>query len=197
MIKGIIFDLDGTLIQLPINYEKIQKNLKILFNTTDEFSPLIPTIVKKTDNDKEKLHNAFDMICNEELHATQNLLILDGVTELIKSLKNMKIPLFLVTMQCRKIIPVVLEKMNLELNSFKMILTRDESHTRLEQIKTILELNQKNPEEILVIGDRIHDIKSAEKAGCKSILVNRKIDGLENGIICIEKIKDLKIENFL
>ena len=197
MIKGIIFDLDGTLIQLPINYEKIQKNLKILFNTTDEFLPLIPTIVKKTDNDKEKRRNAFDMICNEELHATQNLLILDGVTELIKSLKNMKIPLFLVTMQCRKIIPVVLEKMNLELNSFKMILTRDESHTRLEQIKTILELNQKNPEEVLVIGDRIHDIKSAEKAGCKSILVNRKIDGLENGIICIEKIKDLKIENLL
>jgi len=197
MIKGIIFDLDGTLIQLPIDYEKIQKNLKILLNTKDEFSPLIPSIVKKTNDDKEKLRNAFDMICNEELHATENLLILDGVLELISSLNHMKIPLFLVTMQCKKIIPIVLEKMNLELNLFKMIITRDESYDRFEQIKTIIEQNQKNPEEVLVVGDRIHDIKSAEKAGCKSILVNRKIDRLENEIICIEKIKDLKIENFL
>ena len=31
MIKGIVFDLDGTLIQLPIDYKKIQKNLKKIF----------------------------------------------------------------------------------------------------------------------------------------------------------------------
>ena len=37
MIKGIIFDMDGTLIRLPINYEKIFKKLKILFDTNDEF----------------------------------------------------------------------------------------------------------------------------------------------------------------
>ena len=28
MMKGIIFDLDGTLIQLPVNYEIIQNTLK-------------------------------------------------------------------------------------------------------------------------------------------------------------------------
>ena len=36
MIKGIIFDLDGTLIQLPINYDVVQKNLKELFNISDQ-----------------------------------------------------------------------------------------------------------------------------------------------------------------
>jgi len=29
MIKGIIFDLDGTLIQLSINYDVIQNNLNL------------------------------------------------------------------------------------------------------------------------------------------------------------------------
>lgn len=47
MIKGVIFDLDGTLIKLPINYNKIFEKLNDLFKTNDEFKPLIPTILKK------------------------------------------------------------------------------------------------------------------------------------------------------
>ena len=52
MIKGIIFDLDGTLIQLPINYEIVQNNLKFFFNTSKNLSPLIPTIVELSKNDE-------------------------------------------------------------------------------------------------------------------------------------------------
>ena len=51
MIKAIIFDMDGTLIRLPINYEKIFKKLKILFDTNDEFKPLIPSIISKSNGD--------------------------------------------------------------------------------------------------------------------------------------------------
>ena len=52
MIKGIIFDLDGTLVRLPIQYNEIFKKLQILFDTNDEFKPLIPTIIKKSKNEK-------------------------------------------------------------------------------------------------------------------------------------------------
>ena len=45
MSKCIIFDLDGTLIKLPIRYELIQKKLKELFKTESEFTPLIPSII--------------------------------------------------------------------------------------------------------------------------------------------------------
>ena len=32
MTKCLIFDLDGTLVKLPIRYELLQKNLKEFFN---------------------------------------------------------------------------------------------------------------------------------------------------------------------
>ena len=50
MIKGIIFDLDGTLVRLPIKYDEVYKKLQNLFDTNDEFKPLIPTIIKKSKN---------------------------------------------------------------------------------------------------------------------------------------------------
>jgi len=62
MIKGIIFDLDGTLVRLPIRYEIIFKKLQNLFNTQDEFKPLIPTILEKANNDTKLLQQAFDLI---------------------------------------------------------------------------------------------------------------------------------------
>ena len=45
-IKLVIFDLDGTLIRLPIRYEVIFEKLQNLFDTQDEFKPLIPTILE-------------------------------------------------------------------------------------------------------------------------------------------------------
>ena len=41
MTKCLIFDLDGTLIKLPIRYEILQNNLKNFFHTEDNLSPLI------------------------------------------------------------------------------------------------------------------------------------------------------------
>ena len=60
MIKGVIFDLDGTLIQLPINYVIIQKNLKEFFNISENLKPLIPTIIELSKNDQNKIKTAFN-----------------------------------------------------------------------------------------------------------------------------------------
>ena len=56
MINGIIFDLDGTLIRLPIRYEVIFEKLQNLFDTQDEFKPLIPTILEKANNEISRLN---------------------------------------------------------------------------------------------------------------------------------------------
>ena len=52
MNKCIIFDLDGTLVKLPIRYELTQKKLKELFNTEFEFSPLIPSIIEQANGNQ-------------------------------------------------------------------------------------------------------------------------------------------------
>ena len=169
MIKGIIFDLDGTLIKLPINYNVIQINLKELFNISEDLKPLIPTIIKMSKNDHEKTKSAFDLICKEEILASKNFKIMNDAIDILKFLKSKHLILCLVTMQCRNALEKILLKMNIS-DLFDSVISRDENYDRFEQIQKSLNNISIPPSEIIVVGDRIHDIESAQKAGCVPIL---------------------------
>ena len=172
MSKCIIFDLDGTLINLPIRYELIQKKLKKLFNTESEFTPLIPSIIEHSSNNQNLLDSAFELLCDEELIACEYLEEIEGVQELIGDILSKNYTISLVTMQCKKVAEIILEKINMS-EKFSSVITRDDSTERFTQIKKTCELLNFVSSDVTVIGDRIHDINSAKKAGCSSILVNR------------------------
>ena len=172
MSKCIIFDLDGTLIKLPIRYELIQIKLKELFKTESEFTPLIPSIIEHSSNNQNLLDSAFELLCDEELIACEYLEEIEGVQELIGDILSKNYTISLVTMQCKKVAEIILEKINMS-EKFSSVITRDDSTERFTQIKKTCELLNFVSSDVTVIGDRIHDINSAKKAGCSSILVNR------------------------
>ena len=66
MTKCLIFDLDGTLIRLPIRYEVLQNNLKNFFHIEDNLSPLIPSIIEQAKNNQNVIDEAFKIVCDEE-----------------------------------------------------------------------------------------------------------------------------------
>ncbi len=195
MIKGIIFDLDGTLVRLPIRYNIIFEKLQNLFNTQDEFKPLIPTILEKANNDTKLLQQAFDLICDEETIATNNFEVIENAIEILDHFKNQNFSLGLVTMQCKKAAKLVLDSMNIS-NHFSSVITRDDSHDRVIQIKKSVQFLSLSPQEIVVIGDRIHDINSAKQVGCSAILSNKnKLDSFKESLV-ISKLLELKKINF-
>lgn len=175
MIKGIVFDLDGTLIQLPINYQKIQKNLKEFFNISNELKPLIPTIIKLSKNDQNKIKTSFDLICKEEILASDNFKTMNNALETLNFLKSKNLSLCLVTMQCKDALEKVLQKLQI-LDLFDSVISRDESFDRQKQIELSLQNIALKPSEVLVVGDRIHDIESAKKIGCVPILKINEIE---------------------
>tara|TARA_Y100001934_G_scaffold242449_1_gene298211 strand:- start:256 stop:819 length:564 start_codon:yes stop_codon:yes gene_type:complete len=172
MTKCLIFDLDGTLIRLPIRYEILQKNLKNFFQTEDNLSPLIPSIIDQAKNNQNIIDEAFKIVCDEELIATETLEEIEGLHDVIKYVASKNYTISLVTMQCKRSLEVILKKLNLEEN-FSFILTRDDYPDRLQQIQKTCESLNLIPSDVTMIGDRIHDINSANQANCKSILVNR------------------------
>ncbi len=190
MIRGIIFDLDGTLVRLPIRYDLIQNNLKKIFNTQDEFKPLIASIVSHAKGDTSKINKAFESICKEESRAADDLEIIENAFAVLEFFKSKQLKLGLVTMQCRKAVEKVMSKFDHH-NVFSSVISRDESYDRKEQIEKMLKNLQLTPDEALVVGDRIHDIVSAKKAGCQAILVNRE-KSMQVDVETIEKLSNLK-----
>jgi len=191
MIKGIIFDLDGTLIKLPVRYELLLSNLRKFFDTTDEFKPLIPSIIEKSKGDELKLKNAFNLICEEELLAAENFEQMDNILDIFNHFKSKNYLLGLVTLQCRKAVEKILSKIEIS-NIFSSIITRDESHDRLEQIKNTFDELHLSPNEIIMVGDRIHDVDSAHIAGCKAVLVHEHKSHSNPETLIIKKISELK-----
>lgn len=195
MIKGIIFDLDGTLIHLPIKYDIIRKDIQNLFKTNNEFIPLIPSIIQNAPNDK-MIHEAFEIICKEELVAVDKLEIVDGAIDLLNHL-HPKFSLGLVTLQCRKATEKIISKMGVD-NLFSYVLTLDESTDRINQIEKMVASLDLSSDEVVMIGDRLNDVVSATKVGCNSILVgNKKLPQNEHKIRVVAKLSDLKNERLL
>jgi len=195
MIKGIIFDLDGTLIKLPVRYELLLSNLRDFFNTTEEFNPLIPSIVEKSQGDENKLKNAFNLICEEELTAAENFELMENATQILDYFKSKNYTLGLVTMQCRNAVEKILSDIKMS-EIFSSVITRDEYYDRFEQIKKMFEAFNLSPKEVLMVGDRIHDVESAHKAGCKAVLVHENKSHPDPETMIIKKISELKNLDF-
>ena len=191
MIKGIIFDLDGTLVRLPIKYDKIFTKLQNLFDTQDEFRPLIPTIIKKANNDSKLVEKAFNIICEEEVIAANNFKAIDDSVNIINYFKSKNYSLCLVTMQCMNAAKIILDKMQI-LELFSSIVIRDVLHERHLQIKKSIDVLSLSTNEIIMVGDRINDVKSAKQVGCPVILFNK--DKLNSFTECqvISNLSELK-----
>ena len=195
MIKGIVFDLDGTLVRLPIKYDKIFTKLQDLFDTQDEFKPLIQTIIKKANNDSRIIEKAFNIICEEEVIAANNFKIIDDSIETLNYFKNKNYSLCLVTMQCMKAAKIVLDKMQIS-ELFSSIITRDITSERSIQIKKSVYVLSFFPNEVVVVGDRIHDVVSAKQVGCVPILFNKsKVDSFKDCKV-ISELSQLVKQNF-
>ncbi len=187
MLKGVIFDLDGTLIRLPVRYDLLRDQLRRLFQSKSDFFQLIPSIVDQAKGDPTMVRTAFELICVEELLGTTKIVIIKGALDLLHQLKSDNKILGLVTLQCRKAARHIINNVEME-GLFSSILTRDESYDRHDQIEKTLGSLGLLPDETIVIGDRLNDIEAAERAGCKSILVGRKPLKNENVSVSVERL---------
>ena len=173
MIELVIFDLDGTLVKLPVRYDLLRNKLKEKFNIEGEFF-IIPTIIEKTKGNDELKKEAFEFICEEECNAINELEIYEGVINIIKELHLKDKKIALVTLQCERAATTILEIIGIR-NLFSNIFTREDYTNRYEQIINTMNKIGTKSEQTLMIGDRINDFESAEKAGCESIIIRRNI----------------------
>lgn len=201
-IKGVIFDLDGTLIdsmwvwdQIDIEYLS-EKNLEVPKNLNDEIGHLSFNQVAVYFKERFKLKDSLDEIKQRwsdmaYYHYSTDIKLKEGVVEFLKFLKESNIKIGLATSNSHDLLEVVLKNNNIY-DYFDAITITDEVSVGKHEPDVYLLAAKKlnvSPSECLVFEDIVQAIKGAKKAEMKVIGVadSRNLDDRDEIISLTDK----------
>ena len=178
MIKGIIFDVDGTLLDSMHIWGELGK--RYLSSVGIEAKPGLAKILfpMSLDESSEYLKNEYDLPDLVEQITEDTIKILNdfyryeavpkpGVLEFVKKMQSRNIPMAIATSGDRRILDTALERLGV-FDCFTTILTCSDLKTN-KRVPTIYlraaELLGTKPEETAVFEDVLHAIRAAGSAG--------------------------------
>ena len=156
MLKGIIFDMDGTITKPYIDWKALRAEIGV---PPDQ---MIMHYINTLEG--EAKHTAEGILVRRENEAATHSELNDGVKELIAHLKEESLITALVTNNCRSSVQIVLEKHSL---IFDVILSREDGETKPSEdliVKALARMGLQS-DEALLIGDGRLDIEASLKAG--------------------------------
>ncbi|MBD3414638.1 MAG: HAD-IA family hydrolase [Candidatus Aminicenantes bacterium] len=183
-IRGVIFDMDGTIVDVPYDWDQIKKEL----NTGGE--PILNYLDGLKEPEKTK---KWDVLEAHEKHATQNAVLKQGISSFLQFLKKRGLLTALVTNNSKDNVFYLLHKFGLK---FDHVVTRESGLWKpsaepfFEVFKT-LSLHKEN---CCVVGDSAFDVIAARRAGIESIfIINEDIEKFkDNGVEVYVSVKKLK-----
>lgn len=189
MVKNLIFDLDGTLVNLNLNTEKLILELQALLGAKLETGPLLESVISNTKENQQLRKKAWAIIDRVEKESIINLQIFPETISVLNEIRAKNYGVALVTLQGHKATALVLRKLALT-HFFNPIITRENSHLRSHQLELVLNSLKISKDEVLFVGDRLNDLQEAQKVGIKCILIRRKFNPLD-GTIVIRSLSEL------
>ena len=191
MIKGIIFDMDGTVVDVHYDWKKIKQELQ----TGGE------PILSYLQNLEEPERSAKWMILERyEAEATAKATLKEGMGKFLNFLREKTVKTALVTNNSRRNVDFLLDKFNL---SFDLVISREEGLWKPSgaPFLRVLEKFGIQREECCVIGDSLFDAKAAEDAGIKRIFImaNEQRENVSFGTEAVFTVGELqeKISNLI
>jgi HAD superfamily hydrolase (TIGR01549 family) len=162
LIEAVIFDLDGTLIKLPIDYEAMFAEFKKI-TKTQKIQPLLETVAKLDSKTKKQVFTLWDKF---ELEASGK--VTPNAQGMHLYSEHSGKPNALVTMQGKAFVKTVLDRYGLR---FDIVFTREDSVNRAEQLKCSMEKLKTSFQNVLFVGNTEGDALAAKETGCSFVRV--------------------------
>jgi HAD superfamily hydrolase (TIGR01509 family) len=199
-VKGVIFDLDGTLVGFNLDYRALRAEVKgylskmgvpasVLSLKENIFEMLnkAEIFVKNSGKSTEKMaairSEALGIAEKYELEAAMSTGLLSGAVETLKALKRMGLKIGLCTINSEKSAIYILQRFKIA-EFFDVVVTRNmvsQVKPNPEHPQVVLKALSVAPEESVVVGDSSADMQCAREL--KTIAV-----GLPTGISTVQQL---------
>lgn len=191
--EAVLFDFDGTLVHITIDFEAMRNNALAVvrrYGETPEGGSFTLEIVEAARDRLARRdaalaarfqEEALASICAVEMEAAEHAEPLPGVPETLAWLEEQGIRVGIVTRNCRAAVSSVAERHGLE---FDVVLTRDDvKHVKPHpgHLLQALEALGASPRRSIMVGDHPTDIAAAHAAamvGC-AVTTTRGADGFD------------------
>ena len=199
-IKAVVFDLDGTLARFNLNYKAVRVEVRNLLTKKGLPASILSTnesifeMLKKAEiflKNNGKSEKAIEEIYGKalaiaekyELEAAKTTSLLPGAAETLNTLKKMQLKIGLFTINSEKSTNYILKRFRIA-DFFDVVIPRNSvKHVKpsSEHLEAALKALEVNPDETIVVGDGISDMRCAKEL--KAIAV-----GLPTGISSQKKL---------
>jgi len=160
-LKGVIFDMDGTVVDVTYDWNQIRAEL----NTQGE-----PILVYLNGLEEPEKSEKWKVLEKYEREATEKARLKPGMRGFLGLLNQKAIKKALVTNNSQRNVSFLLEKFNLE---FDCVISRESGLWKPSgaPFQAVLEKLGLKKEECCVVGDSHFDIKAAEEAGIPNVFI--------------------------
>ena len=162
-IRGIVFDMDGTLVEQRIDFDAIRRELGLPLGT-----PLLEALARLPDADRPA---AWDVLDRHERAAAASAAVLPGVRDFLAWLDHRGVKRAVLTRNSRAAAAAVLARCGL--TAFDPVVTRDDAPFKPQPdgVWRICEAWGVAAAEVLVLGDYVYDVHVGRNAGARTALL--------------------------
>lgn len=162
VLKGIIFDLDGTLVDSRLDFAAMRADLGLAQGV-----PILEALALIIDQDER--HKADAIVLRHEHQGAERATLMPGAAELIQSLHERGIKTAIFTRNAREVAALTLQRLQLPIDT---VIAREDAPPKPDPtgLFKICEQWQCKVDEAVFVGDYLYDLEAGRRAGMRTVL---------------------------